>query len=430
MILKSAIVVGSGAGGATVAKELEGHFDVTVLEAGGAFEPFSMSLSAIDTFKRTGLMFDEREIQLLFPTMRIRKTREKIVLVKGIGLGGTTTIATGSGVRMDEILMKYGIDLSSEYDELEREVPVSTDHQRRWRKATRQLFQVCGEMGLNPRPTPKMGDGRKCINCGRCVFGCEQGAKWDSRIFLYEAVTKGAKLVTHSAVNRVVIDGSKAIGVETKRGLGSRFYAADLVVLAAGGFGTPVILQNSGIECERSLFVDPVLCVATLWKDCMQNKEISMPFIVQRDGYILSPYFDYLSYFFRKDWNCAANDTLGIMIKVADSSEGTALKNSVEKKLCDRDLCRFEDGVRTCRDIFRKLEVRDSEIFLGTLNAGHPGGTLPLRDREANSFHSSKLPDNMFVADATLLPTSLGNPPIFTIMAMAKRVSRVCLQSA
>ena len=42
--MKKAIVVGSGAGGATVAKELQGHDEVTVLEAGQAFKPFGMKL--------------------------------------------------------------------------------------------------------------------------------------------------------------------------------------------------------------------------------------------------------------------------------------------------------------------------------------------------------------------------------------------------
>ena len=42
--MKRAIVVGSGAGGATAAKELQGAFDVTVLEAGGEFEPLGLSL--------------------------------------------------------------------------------------------------------------------------------------------------------------------------------------------------------------------------------------------------------------------------------------------------------------------------------------------------------------------------------------------------
>jgi choline dehydrogenase-like flavoprotein len=42
-------------------------------------------------------------------------------------------------------------------------------------------------------------------------------------------------------------------------------------------------------------------------------------------------------------------------------------------------------------------------------------------------MHSSKLPDNLYVADASLFPESLGNPPILTIMAMAKRVARVAM---
>ena len=428
--MKTAIVVGTGAGGATVAKELQGTFDVTVLEAGGPFRPFSMSMSTVLKIKKSGLMFDEREIGLLFPTMKIQKTRDQMVMVRGIGLGGTTTLATGNGLRMDGVLKEYGIDLEVEYDELEKEVPISTDHQRRWRPTTRRLFEICREMELSPRPTPKMGDNRRCINCGRCVLGCAHGAKWDSRQFLELALKKGARLVTHCEVVRVAMEGKRAVGVVSTIGLRSEFYPADLVIVAAGGFGTPVILQNSGIECERTLFVDPVLCVATEWKGCLQNKEIAMPFVVQKDGYILSPYFDYLSYFFRNDWKSAPEDTLGIMIKIADTNTGSISKRFVEKTLSDQDMRRLEEGVKTCFDIFGRLGANTSDIFLGTLNAGHPGGMLPLRDHETVSFHSSKLPDNLYVADSTLIPVSLGNPPIFTIMAMAKRVSRMCQEIA
>ena len=423
-------MVGTGAGGATVAKELQGKFDVTVLEAGGSFRPFSMSVSSVLRFKKSGLMFDEREIGLLFPTMRIRKTRDQMVLVKGIGLGGTTTIATGNGLRLDGILRKYGIDLAAEYDELETELPISTDHQRRWKPVTRRLFDICREMNLDPQPSPKMGDNRKCINCGRCVLGCEQGAKWDSRQFLGLALHKGAKLVTRCKVVRVVLKGGRAVGVIARRALRTQFYPADLIVIAAGGFGTPIILANSGIECKRSLFVDPVLCVATTWKDSRQDKEISMPFIVQKQGYILAPYFDYLSCFFRKDWKSAPQDTLGMMVKIADTNGGSISDRFVEKTLSKEDMRRLEEGVKICFDIFGRLGANASDIFLGTLNAGHPGGMLPLSDQATSTFHSSRLPDNVFVADSTLIPVSLGNPPMFTIMAIAKRVSKVCAEMA
>ena len=102
--MKRAIVVGSGAGGATVAKELQGAFEITILEAGKEFRPFSMNLKTAEKFKKTGLLFDEREIELLFPAMKIKKTEDRMVLVRGIGTGGTTTLATGNALRMDHDL--------------------------------------------------------------------------------------------------------------------------------------------------------------------------------------------------------------------------------------------------------------------------------------------------------------------------------------
>ena len=62
--------------------------------------------------------------------------------------------------------------------------------------------------------------------------------------------------------------------------------------------------------------------------------------------------------------------------------------------------------------------------FLGTLNAGHPGGMLPLTAAERDTLHHPDLPENLYVADATILPESMGNPPILTIMALAKRISK------
>jgi choline dehydrogenase-like flavoprotein len=66
-------------------------------------------------------------------------------------------------------------------------------------------------------------------------------------------------------------------------------------------------------------------------------------------------------------------------------------------------------------------------MFLGTMNAGHPGGMLPLTAKESVSLHSDRLPENLYVADATLFPNSLGNPPILTIVALAKRISQLCI---
>jgi hypothetical protein len=41
-----------------------------------------------------------------------------------------------------------------------------------------------------------------------------------------------------------------------------------------------------------------------------------MPFIRPAAHYIVSPYFDYLSFFFHKDWRLPARNILGLMIKL------------------------------------------------------------------------------------------------------------------
>ncbi|HEX9115395.1 MAG TPA: FAD-dependent oxidoreductase [Anaerolineae bacterium] len=423
--MKRALVVGSGAGGATAAKELQGSFEVTVLEAGSAFRPLSLSLRNMERLKRTGLLFDEREIHFAFPTMQIRKTPD-MVLVNGIGLGGTTAICAGNGVRMDQDLRALGIDLDAEFAEVFRQIPISTGHQKRWRKQTRQLFQICQEMGLEPVPMPKMGEYDRCINCGRCIFGCPEGVKWDSRRFLDAAVSQGAQVITDCRVESVAIEDGRATGVWARHGLVSHFHPADLVILAAGGFATPLILEESGIPCEPHLFVDPVLTVATRWPGSRQCREVEMPFVAQQPGYILSPYFDFLSFFFNDAWNYPAKDILGIMIKLAESNEGSVARRGVQKTLTAADREGLVAAQRVATEILCRLGAREEDLFLGTINAGHPGGSLPLTEREAVSLHHERLPHNLYVADATLLPRALGNPPILTIIALAMRVSKLC----
>jgi choline dehydrogenase-like flavoprotein len=423
-----AIVVGSGAGGATAARALQGTFDVTVLEAGGAFRPLSFDLGTIERLKRSRLLFDPRLIRVPFSAMHARRTPEGMVIVNGSCVGGTTTIATGNGLRMDGDLRDLGLDLDEEFEEVGREIPISTGHRRGWHATTRRLFEVFEELGLDPVPMPKMGDPERCRHCGRCVLGCPEGAKWDARRFVQDAVGLGARVVTRASVQRLVVEGGAATGVVAREGLRRRFHPADLVVLAAGGLGTPPILERSGISCDRTLFVDPVLTVAGRRSRAWQCKEIEMPFVAQRDGFILSPYFDYLSYLLEPTWKAPARDLVGVMIKIADSNAGAVSAAGVEKGLSGTDRSRLDEGVAFCREILLRFGIEDGRTFPGTLNAGHPGGTVPLTEAEMTTMHPSRLPENVYIADATLLPQALGNPPILTIVAIAKRVARVCVE--
>jgi hypothetical protein len=114
------------------------------------------------------------------------------------------------------------------------------------------------------------------------------------------------------------------------------------------------------------------------------------------------------------------------MIKLAESNEGRVTAQGVQKTLTATDKEALAAAQRVAAEILCRLGAREEDLFLGTVNAGHPGGSLPLTEREAGSLHHARLPRNLYVADASLLPRSLGNPPILTIIALAKRVSKLC----
>ena len=154
-----------------------------------------------------------------------------------------------------------------------------------------------------------------------------------------------------------------------------------------------------------------------------------MPFFVEGDGYMISPYFDYLSFFFDRSWKRPRHDIVSLMIKLADTEAGSVSgRNRVTKNLNAGDKRRLGVATESCIEILARFGARRDSVFLGTLNAGHPGGMLPLTGREREHLHADGLPANLYVADASLLPRSLGKPPILTIMALARRVSGLCVE--
>ena len=423
--MAKAIVVGSGAGGCMAAKELAAcGLDVTVLEAGRAFKPFAWDLDMLEPARRAGLFFDERMISLLVPEMRIDKAQDGLVHVIGRAVGGTTTLATGNALRYDRYLADLGINLDAEFAELDREVPLTTDHRAGWSDLTERLFTAFEDLGLDPQVTPKfMEDPSRCVQCGMCVLGCKYGAKWTADKLI--ADVEGVHVVEGATVKEVVIEDGRATGVVVRKGGKTELVHADVVVLAAGGLGTPVILEASGIPARPTLFVDPVLCVAARWEGAGLEHQLPMPFVSEQPDYILSPYFDWLSFYFNKNWRMPHGDIVSIMIKMADASIGSYDGRHLDKPLVDGDWETIARAVDLSYDILEAVGVPREKTFFGTLNAGHPGGCFPLTTAEAETLHHDVLPGNLYIADASLFPRSMGNPPILTIMALAKRVARL-----
>ncbi|MBP2046395.1 GMC family oxidoreductase N-terminal domain-containing protein [Methanobacterium aggregans] len=425
-----AIVVGSGAGGGTAARELAMNgFDVTILEAGKVFKPFTRRLTMTEPLRKAGLLGGEKTIGLIFPYMDVMRSEKDLVLVRGIGTGGCTTLSCGNMVRADHGLKEIGLDLTPEFEELENIVGVKPFPKKRWRPLTRTMFESAAKLGLNPHPTPKAVEPRLCTSCGLCEMGCSTGARWDSRQFLEDALKMGALLHTSSPVQRVVMENGCVKGVVVKSGRSNKVIEGDVVVLAAGGIGTAQILKNSDLPAEDHLWVDIVLTLGGISKGAKQLKEPPMLWYTEHDNYILSPYLDVLSHWFHKPWrNVSLEDRVGIMVKMADMEEGTvSADGSVNKNISSEDRTKIDMAVSHAKEIMETSGV-SGPFVKGMYNGGHLGGTVPLKKEDVASMKPSWLPDGLWVADLSLAPRSQGLPTILLASAMALRVARKIIQ--
>ena len=418
-----AIVVGTGAGGATAARELaKNGFDVLVLEAGAPFKPFTRKISWAAPLRRAGLLGSEGTITRIFPAMEARRCSNELVLVRGMAEGGCTVISCGNIVRADRGLKDIGLDLSPEFEELEKIIGPGPLPRPLWRPLTKKMFDAAEKMGLGPAPTPKAVDSKNCACCGLCELGCVRGARWDSRRFLDDALAAGARLRTKTPVRKVLVENGKASGVVTGRG---ETIKGDMVVLAAGGIGDAQILRASGLWAQDRLWADIVLTVGGVSKGARMLDEPPMAWFSQREDYIISPYIDILSHWFHPPWrNVPAEDRVGVMIKLADEENGAVLVDgTVKKQVTKKDRERLDEAVGTVREIMEGAGVRGPFVE-GMLNGGHLGGTVPLAKEDVATMHPSRLPDGLWVADLSLAPRSQGMPTMLTAAALALRVAR------
>lgn len=425
-----AIVVGTGAGGATAAREFQSNgFKVCILESGPPFKPFTRNLSWSEPLRRLGLLGGEKNFRHLFPAMDMQRSSADLLLVRGLTTGGSTVLSCGNLVRTDNGFKEIGLDLTPEFQELEAELHPAPIPKQMWRPLTRKMFQSAQDMGFDPKPTPKVVDPQRCTGCGLCELGCRVGARWDSRRFLQEAVNRGAILHTNTSVEKIIVADNLVKGVLTRYKGKNTIIKGDVVVLAAGGIGTAQILKNSGLAVKDNLWADIVLTLGGVSQGAHQLEEPPMVWYTEHEHFILSPYLDILSHFFHKPWrNVSIDDRVGLMIKLADVEEGTVYANGkVEKSLTSVDQIRLEEAIEYASRIMEGAGV--SRPFIrGMYNGGHLGGTVPLKKEYVKDMKPSWLPEGLWVADLSLAPHSQGMPTILLTVALALRVARMIIE--
>ncbi len=421
-----AIVVGSGAGGATAARELaEKGFEVMILEAGKQFHPLTRLFSKLSPLRGTRLIKNEQAITKFFPHLRTQRSSSELAIVMGITTGGCTAISTGNILRAETGFKEIGLDLRPEFEEIEQIIPITTVPKERWRPLTQRMFDESEKMGFAPTPTPKALNLERCASCGYCELGCSKDAKWTSMCFLQDLHTKKISLETEASVQKVIIKNGCAKGLIVSRGSSIEQVDADVIVLAAGGVGTAQILKASNLPARDNLWIDVVLTVGGIYEGSQMLNEPPMVWVIKQDGYIISPYFDLLSYWFHKPWrDVSLKNRVGVMIKLADTEQGSVdAHGNVVKALTPLDYERLNEAKTKVKAIMEASGVKGPFVD-GLLNGGHLGGTVPLTKADVSSMHPYWLPDNLWVADLSLLPHSQGLPTILTTAALALRVAR------
>ena len=109
---------------------------------------------------------------------------------------------------------------------------------------------------------------------------------------------EGISLLTNTNVQKALLEGNRAYGVLISHGLSTKKINSDIVVLSAGGIGTAQILQASDLPIRENLWVDITLTVRGESKGSRMLNEPPMTWFIKENNYILSPYFDLLSYWF------------------------------------------------------------------------------------------------------------------------------------
>lgn len=417
------IIVGSGAGGATLARELSKRGKQVLIVERGKYE------EKIGTFRDSLRYFDMNKL-----TKMPAKAKEGAILYRTMMAGGSTVVSCGNGVRcLEEELAGFGINLDAEFTEAEGEMKIVPYDERRLSKGSKKILEASRELGYRMEPMPKFIDPAKCRRCGECQLGCKHNAKWTALNFLDEAKRNGAEIAYNTRVQKVIVENGKVKGISGTGPGGSFEILADVVILAAGGVGTPVILQKSGVEDAGSgFFMDLLVNTYGVTKDLSQTNEPTMALVDHEfhksKGFILSPFL-HQSRLLRyidlgvKGIFLPTDRLLCIMNKTADDPVGRVYADGTfSKPVTENDWARLNEGSSISKEILVKAGADSNSIVVSKVQGAHPGGTATI-GKVVDKDLQTKM-DNLFVCDASVFPTAPGMPPILTIVALAKRLAK------
>ncbi len=433
------IIVGTGAGGATVARELSlKGLKVLMLEKGKSNQPGT----AAEHIKTIKLTLDKEDVQMEdYSQYGFLDYEGELLYVEGIG--GTTPFSLANACYACTSCYSnsptaqfkiHDLELFEELMEASRDLNVGPLPQNLTGPATRKIWSAAEKLGYFVEPMPKFIDYSKCNNCGLCIHGCERGAKWDANDFVDDAIKAKATLIPNFKVIKVLHNGKECRGVEGIDSEGeNQTYQSKRVILAAGALNTPQILRNTGISegVGQNLFCDLFITVGGFLKDNGFYTEIPMGIKSEFGPYFITPHFSnqLIPLMAQKGFKADSEDVISLMVKIADESNGSIKENgTITKPLNSTDLKLLTEGHDKCVEILTEMGVNPESIVSTAIRGAHPGGTAAM-GKVVDKSMETKI-RGLYIADASVIPQAPGRPPILTITSLAKRLAKNIIYNA
>jgi choline dehydrogenase-like flavoprotein len=428
------IIVGTGAGGATVAHELSDKgLHILVLEKG----LYHTNGNASDHIKNTKISLIIEEDTNDDNIYEFLKYPAELMHIEGFG--GTTPVSLANACYACTSCYKnsataqfkgYDLELFEELLDASQELKVKSLPVSMMGPATKMVIEEGEKLGYFMEPMPKFIDFEKCDSCGLCILGCNKGAKWDANDFINDIrqTKNNTEIISNFAVTKVIFKNNMVEGIEGIDSNGKNVsYYAKIVILAAGALNTPKILMNSGIIdgfCE-GLFTDLFITVGGFLKDVKLNAEIPMGVKSEFGPYFLAPHFSnqLIPIIKEKGFNPNPGDVMGIMVKIADEANGKIYEDgTIEKEITLRDLKLLKEGYNKSVELLKAIGVEPSSISSTPIRGAHPGGTAAMGRIVDKNLQTSIR--GLYISDASVIPQAPGRPPILTITALSKRLSK------
>lgn len=432
MYIYDVIIVGSGAGGSTIAKDLSQKGNkVLILEKGYKKDngSYVQSMKNKEIYLKNKLSDEDKDN---YPFLT-----KPLILTNIEEVGGTTPSSIGnacfscSGCYSNSIMQQFEdkeLNIFEELMEASKELNVRYFPRKYWGHSTELIADAGEKLGYIIEPMPKFIDFDKCIFCGNCVTGCKTEAKWDATYFIQDALDNGAELITGFNVLKVMHQDncvSGVMGIDDSNE--KHVFHSKFVVLSAGALNTPIILKNSGIEnVGNHLFFDIFTTIGGYLKDANLKNELMMGIKAEFGPYFLSPHYSMqlLPLINEKGIDADQKDVIGLMLKFADTCMGNIdEKGNIEKTLAKVDVDLIKEGYEKAVRLLLKAGVKKESIVATSLKGAHPGGTAAVGEVVDKNFESKI--KGLFVCDASVIPEAPGRPPILTIVAIAKKVSKI-----